>query len=151
MAYSLPDGTKIDQIIWDNQALYSSSGDYRASDYIPVPALYSGRLKILFLANNDVIIRGQILTLKDDSTYEINPYIMIQYYNKNKSNLRTMGYVSNIAYGSYKKNNIMCEFNIPYRYIINKWNYYNCYYIRIWLYYNKPASSGNISAYLIWE
>ena len=151
MAYSLPDGTKIDQIIWDNQALYSASGTQIISDYIPVPALYTGRLKILIYTKTQCTIRGEIIILKDDTTYEKPPYINIKYYNKNKELLTTIGRITDIYLVNFTKNIIIAEFNLPSRILINKFNIYDAYYIQIIFNYVRSTSSGNISAYLIWE
>ena len=146
MAYSLPDGTKIDQVIWDNKNIKSTN----ASDYIMVPALYTGRLKIIIIANNDVIIRGTKLLLEDLTEYELKPSIKIDYISKNKKWLTELFYIQ-INTGTYPKNYIIAEFNIPSRYLINR-NIYNAYYIKIYLLnLDSSASSGNISAYLIWE
>jgi len=146
MAYSLPDGTKIDQVIWDNQnikIIYSS-------DYIMVPALYTGRLKIIIIANNTVKIRGTKLLLEDLTEYELKPSIKIDYRNKNNNWLTELFYIQ-INTATYPKNYIITEFNIPSRFLINR-NIYNAYYIKIYLSnLDSSASSGNISGYLIWE
>ena len=150
MAYSLPDGTKIDQIIWDNQALYSASGKRIYSDKLIVPALYTGRLKILIYANNNVYIHGTKHILQDLTEFEENPYCSIQYYNKNKD-FHAEIFTSIISLRQYYKGNIITEFNIPSKILVNNNKYYNAYYVALYLYYNRPTSSGNISAYLIWE
>lgn len=146
MAYSLPDGTKIDQVIWDNINIIIKT----SSDYIMVPALYTGRLKIIIIANNTVSIRGTKLLLEDLSEYELGPVIKIDYRDKNKNWLSELYYIQ-IKTGVYTKNKIITEFNIPSRFLINR-NIYNAYYIKIYLTnLDNTASSGNISAYLIWE
>ena len=146
MAYSLPDGTKIDQVIWDNKNIKNLS-----PDYIMVPALYTGRLKIIIIANDTVIIRGTKLLLEDLTEYELKPTIKIDYYSsKNKKWLTELYYIQ-ISTATYPTNYIITEFNIPSRYLINR-NIYNAYYIKIYLLnLDSSASSGNISAYLIWE
>ena len=146
MAYSLPDGTKIDQVIWDNKNIKLMS----ASDYIMVPALYTGRLKIIIIANNTVNIRGTKLSLEDLTEYELKPSIKIDYFNKNKKWLTEKYYIQ-IYPATYPKNYIITEFNIPSRVLINR-NIYNAYYIIIYLLnLDSSTSSGNISGYLIWE
>lgn len=146
MAYSLPDGTKIDQVIWDNTDIKKVT----SSDYIMVPALYTGRLKIIIIANNIVSIRGTKLLLEDLTEYELKPSIKIDYRNKNKNWLTELFYIQ-ISTATYLKNYIITEFNIPSRFLING-NIYNAYYIKIYLLnLDSSASSGNISAYLIWE
>ena len=145
MAYSLPDGTKIDQVIWDNRNIKSTP-----SDYIMVPALYTGRLKIIIIANDTVSIRGTKLLLEDLTEYELKPSIKIDYRNKNKNFLTELYYIQ-INTATYPKNYIITEFNIPSRILIN-WKIYNAYYIKLYLLnLDSSASSGNISAYLIWE
>ena len=146
MAYSLPDGTKIDQVIWDNKNIKTIT----SSDYIMVPALYTGRLKIIIIANNTVSIRGTKLLLEDLTEYELKPSIKIDYRNKNKNYLTELYYIQ-INTVTYPKNYIITEFNIPSRFLINR-NIYNAYYIKIYLpNLDSSASSGNISGYLIWE
>ena len=146
MAYSLPDGTKIDQVIWDNKNIKIIT----SSDYIMVPALYTGRLKIIIIANNTVSIRGTKLLLEDLTEYELKPSIQIDYINKNKNWLAQLYYIQ-IKTGVYTKNKIITEFNIPSRYL-KSINIYNAYYIKLYLLnLDSSASSGNISAYLIWE
>ena len=146
MAYSLPDGTKIDQVIWDNRNIKNIS----SADYIMVPALYTGRLKIIIIANNTVSIRGTKLLLEDLTEYELKPSIKIDYFNKNKKWLTELIYIQ-INTATYPTNYIITEFNIPSRFLINR-NKYNAYYIKIYLLnLDSSASSGNVSAYLIWE
>ena len=146
MAYSLPDGTKIDQVIWDNKNIKIIP----SLDYIMVPALYTGRLKIIIIANNTVKIRGTKLLLEDLTEYELKPSIKIDYRNKNKNYLTELSYIQIIS-ATFQKNYTITEFNIPSRFLIDR-NIYNAYYIRIYLSnLDSSASSGNISGYLIWE
>lgn len=150
MAYSLPDGTKIDQVIWDNINLYGI-GMGIMSNYFPVPAIHTGRLKILIYAKTNVIIYGERLTLDGGGTRELNPYCGIYYFDKNYNALLNKNYISNIKYGSYGAGNIITEFNIPNRLLKEIINWNKIYYCRLYINCDKSRNSGNISAYLIWE
>jgi hypothetical protein len=150
MAYSLPDGTKIDQVIWDNTNLYGI-GLGIMSNYFPVPAIHTGRLKILIYAKNNVIIYGERLTLDGGGTRELNPYCGIYYFDKNYNGLLNKNYISSIKYGSYGAGKIITEFNIPNRLLKEIINWNKIYYCKLYINCDKSRNSGNISAYLIWE
>lgn len=137
MAYSLPDGTKIDQVIFDDLELRGNHSI--ESDFISVPALYTGRLKVIIIGSRECELMETAL-------------VTIDYYDYNKKHIWNYDEYVCINSGNYNNNEILSEFNIPYRILKTKPNNdKKAYYIRISINLLIPLDIGKISAYLIWE
>lgn len=134
----LKDGTQIDQTLLN--AVSISSGTSITSSSAKVPALYTGRLKVLILADNAVNIVNPATG--------VLPYVDIIYSDKDAILCIYSKYV-NIYKNSFTAGNIMAEFNIPYKILKEQANGDKVKYIKIKVNYGT-SSSGNLNAYLIW-
>jgi len=135
----LKDGTQIDQTLLN--AVSISSGTSITSSSVKVPALYTGRLKVLILANDAVNIVNPAT--------EVLPYIDIIYSDKDDTTIYTYSKYVNIYKNSFTAGNIMAEFNIPYKILKEQANGDKVKYIKIKVNYGT-SSSGNLNAYLLW-
>jgi len=133
------DGTQVDQIIFNDQTVVGQSGAI-TSDYMVVPALYTGRLEVVFMGGSTAC------TLKG------TPSIEIQYYGKAKASIHNWtGYIGIPANTSFDTGKIMTEFHIPYRKLKEITNGDKVFYIKIKLTYTQTDSVGSLNAYLIWK
>lgn len=135
----LKDGTQIDQTLLN--AVSISSGTSITSSSAKVPALYTGRLKVLILADNAVNIVNPATG--------VLPYVDIIYTDKDDITIYTYSKYVNIYKNSFTAGNIMAEFNIPYKILKEQANGDKVKYIKIKVNYGT-SSSGNLNAYLIW-
>lgn len=135
----LKDGTQIDQTLLN--AVSISSGTSITSSSVKVPALYTGRLKVLILANDAVNIVNPATG--------VLPYIDIIYSDKDDTTIYTYSKYVNIYKNSFTAGNIMAEFNIPYKILKEQANGDKVKYIKIKVNYGT-SSSGNLNAYLLW-
>ena len=135
----LKDGTQIDQTLLN--AVSISSGTSITSSSVKVPALYTGKLKVLILANDAVNI------VNPDTG--VLPYIDIIYSDKDDTTIYTYSKYVNIYKNSFTAGNIMAEFNIPYKILKEQANGDKVKYIKIKVNYGT-SSSGNLNAYLLW-
>jgi hypothetical protein len=131
------DGTQVDQIIFDDATI---SGTSITSDYMAVPALYTGRLEVVFMGGST------------DCSLITNPAtIEIKYYDKTKSStIHTWSSYVNIPASTYSKGKILTEFHIPYRKLKEVANGDKVSYVTIKLSYTT-GSSGKVNAYLVWK
>ncbi len=139
MPNKLKDSTQIDQILLD--AVGINSGTSVTSTSANVPALYTGRLKVLVLADNAVNIVNP--------TTGVLPYVDIIYLDKNNNVIHTYSKYVNIYKNSFTAGNIMAEFNIPCKILKEQTNGDKVQYIKVKITYGA-SSSGNVNAYLIW-
>ena len=146
----LRDGTQIDQTVFKDLDLNETASP-AVSDYIVVPALYTGNLHIEIVAKEECEIHGEVLTLDDESEVEIEPYVDIEYFDRNKETVHKLEKYVNIPIGVYSAVTIMSEFSLPFKFLKNIDNGDNCYYVKISLNYVQDTSSGKLNAYLIWR
>jgi len=131
------DGTQVDQIIFDDISIAGASS--KTSDFMVVPALYTGRLEVVFMGGST----GCVLAT--------NPATVdIIYYDKSKGSvIHTWSSYVSIPEGNYSKGKIITEFHIPYRKLKEVANGDKVKYIKIKVNYGT-SSSGNLNAYLLW-
>lgn len=131
------DGTQVDQIIFDDATI---SGTSITSDYMAVPALYTGRLEVVLMGGST------------DCVLATNPATVdIIYYDKSKgSAIHTWSSYVNIPASTYSKGKILTEFHIPYRKLKEVANGDKVSYVKIKLSYTT-GSSGKVNAYLVWK
>lgn len=139
MPNKLKDGTQIDQTLLDVVSI--SSGTSITSPTAKVPALYTGRLKVLILADNAVNIVNPATG--------VLPYVDIIYSDKDDITIYTYSKYVNIYKNSFNAGNIMAEFNIPCKILKEQANGDKVKNIKIKINYGA-SSSGNVNAYLIW-
>ena len=132
------DGTQVDQIIFDDISIASASS--KTSDFMAVPALYTGRLEVVFMGGST------------DCVLATNPATVdIMYYDKSKGSAihNWSNYVS-IPASTYSKGKILTEFHIPYRKLKEVANGDKVFYVKIKINYTS-GSTGNLNAYLVWK
>lgn len=133
------DGTQVDQIIFDDISIADASS--KTSDYMVVPALYTGRLEVVLMGGSTDCVLAT-----DPATVDII------YYAKSKgSAIHTWTTYVSISAGTYKKGKILTEFHIPYRKLKEVANGDKVFYVKIKINYTQAGSSGNLNAYLVWK
>lgn len=145
----LRDGTQIDQTVFKDLDLRETSSP-AVSDFIVVPALYTGNLHIEIVAKEECEIHGEEITPEDEDTIELFPYIDIEYFDRKKNSVFKLEKYVNIPIGVYSAGTIMSEFSLPFKFLKNIENGDKCYYVKISLNYVNDTSSGKLNAYLIW-
>jgi len=132
------DGTQVDQIIFDDISIAGASS--KTSDFMVVPALYTGRLEVVFMGGSTGC------DLANPATVDII------YYDKSKGSvIHTWSSYVSISAGNYTKGKILTEFHIPYRKLKEVTNGDKVSYIKIKINYTQTGSSGNLNAYLVWK
>ncbi|MDD3475169.1 MAG: hypothetical protein PHP08_04745 [Candidatus Dojkabacteria bacterium] len=147
----LRDGTQIDQTVFKDLDLNLTASP-AVSDFIIVPALYTGNLHIELMSKTQCTIHGEVLTLEDEeTTVEIEPYVDIEYFDREKNFLFRLKKYINIPIGIYSAGTIMSEFSLPFKFLKNIENGNKVSHIKIKLNYVNDTSSGKLNAYLIWR
>ena len=146
----LRDGTQIDQTVFKDLDLNETASP-AVSDFIVVPALYTGNLHIEIVAKEECEIHGEEITPEDEDTIELSPYIDIEYFDREKNSVFKLEKYVNIPIGEYSAGTIMSEFSLPFKFLKNIENGDKCYYVKISLNYVQDTSSGILNAYLIWR
>ena len=146
----LRDGTQIDQTVFKDLDLNKTASP-AVSDYIVVPALYTGNLHIEIVAKTQCTIHGEVLTLGNESEVEIEPYVDIEYFDRKKNSVFKLEKYVDIPIGIYSAGTIMSEFSLPFKFLKNIENGDKCYYVKISLNYVKATSTGKVNAYLLWR
>ena len=145
----LRDGTQIDQTVFKDLDLNETESP-AVSDFIVVPALYTGNLHIEIVAKEECEIHGEEITLEDEDTIVLLPYIDIEYFDRKKNSVFKLEKYVNIPIGEYSAGTIMSEFSLPLKFLKNIENGDKCYYVKISLNYVNDTSSGKLNAYLLW-
>ena len=167
----LRDGTQIDQTVFKDLDLNETASP-AVSDFIVVPALYTGNLHIEIVAKEECEIHGEEITPEDEDTgegntpededtgegntpededtIELSPYIDIEYFDREKNSVFKLEKYVNIPIGEYSAGTIMSEFSLPFKFLKNIENGDKCYYVKISLNYVQDTSSGKLNAYLLW-
>ena len=156
----LRDGTQIDQTVFKDLDLNETASP-AVSDFIVVPALYTGNLHIEIVAKGECEIHGEEITPEDEDngeentpededTIELSPYIDIEYFDREKNSVFKLEKYVNIPIGEYSAGTIMSEFSLPFKFLKNIENGDKCYYVKISLNYVQDTSSGKLNAYLLW-
>ena len=167
----LRDGTQIDQTVFKDLDLNETASP-AVSDFIVVPALYTGNLHIEIVAKEECEIHGEEITPEDEDTgeentpedegtgeentpededtIELSPYIDIEYFDRKKNSVLKLEKYVNIPIGVYSAGTIMSEFSLPFKFLKNIENGDKCYYVKISLNYVQDTSSGKLNAYLLW-
>ena len=167
----LRDGTQIDQTVFKDLNLNETASP-AVSDFIVVPALYTGNLHIEIVAKEECEIHGEEITPEDEDTgeentpedegtgeentpededtIELSPYIDIEYFDREKNSVFKLEKYVNIPIGEYSAGTIMSEFSLPFKFLKNIENGDKCYYVKISLNYVQDTSSGILNAYLLW-
>ena len=145
----LRDGTQIDQTVFKDLDLNETASP-AVSDFIVVPALYTGNLHIEIVAKEECEIHGEEITLEDEDTIVLLPYIDIEYFDRKKNSVFKLEKYVNIPIGVYSAGTIMSEFSLPFKFLKNIENGDKCYYVKISLNYVNDTSSGKLNAYLLW-
>ena len=145
----LRDGTQIDQTVFKDLDLNETASP-AVSDFIVVPALYTGNLHIEIVAKEECEIHGEEITLEDEDTIVLLPYIDIEYFDRKKNSVFKLEKYVNIPIGEYSAGTIMSEFSLPFKFLKNIENGDKCYYVKISLNYVNDTSSGKLNAYLLW-
>ena len=145
----LRDGTQIDQTVFKDLDLNETASP-AVSDFIVVPALYTGNLHIEIVAKEECEIHGEEITPEDEDTIELSPYIDIEYFDRKKNSVFKLEKYVNIPIGVYSAGTIMSEFSLPFKFLKNIENGDKCYYVKISLNYVQDTSSGKLNAYLLW-
>ena len=145
----LRDGTQIDQTVFKDLNLNETASP-AVSDFIVVPALYTGNLHIEIVAKEECEIHGEEITPEDEDTIELSPYIDIEYFDREKNSVFKLEKYVNIPIGEYSAGTIMSEFSLPFKFLKNIENGDKCYYVKISLNYVQDTSSGKLNAYLLW-
>ena len=146
----LRDGTQIDQTVFKDLDLNKTASP-AVSDFIVVPALYTGNLHIEIVAKEECEIHGEEITPEDEDTIELFPYIDIEYFDRKKNSVFKLEKYVKIPIGIYSAGTIMSEFSLPFKFLKNIENGDKCYYVKISLNYVQDTSSGILNAYLIWR
>jgi len=149
MPNTLKDGTQVDQVIF-NELDLAETNPPAVSEKIAVPALYTGRLKVVMVAYDAVSIHGQELQTGQSETTELDPYVGIEYLDKNGSTITEKESYATIPKGDYTAGKYLCEFSIPQRFLKDIENGNKVSHIKIKLNYDKATSTGKVNAYLIW-